>query len=132
MDLPIHLDKQTGIPLYVQIEQEIRLLVHLGTLKGGDPMPTVRALAVALEINSNTVARVYRDLERAGLLVLRRGIGTFVAGEARSRLPELPAGGPLEEKIAELVQLARRSAVSRAELIELVEARWKEVPDAQG
>jgi GntR family transcriptional regulator len=126
MDLPIQVDKQSGIPLYVQMEQQIRLLIHRGVLKAGELMPTVRMLAVALEINSNTVARVYRDLELAGMLVLKRGIGTFVA-EGAAAAPAKPADlDALEEKVAELVQLSRRFSISCAELLHLVETRWKE------
>jgi GntR family transcriptional regulator len=132
MDIPVHLDKQTGIPLYVQMEQQIQLLIHRGVLKAGDLMPTARALAVALEINSNTVARVYRDLQQAGLLVLKRGIGTFVAEGAMTR-PLKPANlSALEEKVTELVHLSRRSAITCAELLQLVESRWKEVPHVEG
>ena len=132
MDIPIQLDRQSGVPLYVQMEQQIQVLIHRGVLKAGDLMPTARALAVALEINSNTVARVYRDLQQAGLLVLKRGIGTFVAGGAMTQ-PLKPANlSALEERITELVHLSRRSAITRAELLQLVEARWKEVPDVAG
>jgi GntR family transcriptional regulator len=131
MGLAIHLDKQSGIPLYVQIEQQIRLLVHQGILKAGDLMPTVRALAVDLGINLNTVARVYRDLEQAGVLVLKRGIGTFVA-ESLPRSPVSPKEREaLEKRVAELIQFGRRLRLTSVELLQLVETRWKESSDAQ-
>jgi GntR family transcriptional regulator len=132
MDLPIQIEKSGGVPLYVQMEQQIRLLVVRGGLKPGDLMPTVRALAVALEINSNTVARVYRDLQQAGLLVLKRGIGTFVADDARVRPWNAADLQVLEEKAAELVETARQHQISGVELLQLVEAKWKESPDADG
>jgi DNA-binding transcriptional regulator YhcF (GntR family) len=132
MDLPLQLDKHSGMPLYLQMEQQIRLLIHRGVLKPGDLMPTVRALAVALEINSNTVARVYRDLEHSGLLVLKRGIGTFVADDAPTR-PWKPADlQAFEQKVAELVETARHYRISGVELLQLVEARWKEISHADG
>ena len=72
MDLPIKINKENGIPFHIQISEQIRLLIHQGILKTDDPIPTVRALAVDLEINSNTVARIYHDLQNKGLLKLKR------------------------------------------------------------
>ncbi len=131
MNLPLQIEKQSGIPLYVQLEQQIRLLVHRGVLKLGDPMPTVRALAVALEINSNTVARVYRDLEQAGLLVLKRGIGTFVAERATARPVKPTDLNVLEGKVAELIHLSGQFSITCEELLQLVQTRWKELLDVQ-
>jgi GntR family transcriptional regulator len=65
-------------PLYAQLERAIRLGISIGRLPPDAQLPTVRQLAVDLCINSNTVAKCYRDLERAGVLETRRGIGTFV------------------------------------------------------
>jgi GntR family transcriptional regulator len=131
MELPIELDKSSAIPLYAQVEQQIRLLVQRGSLKAGDLMPTGRSLAVALGVNLNTVARVYRDLEQSGLLVLKRGIGTFVAeGSATVPLEQADLEA-LDKKAAELVLLARQFPISRVELLQLVETRWKELVDGQ-
>ena len=66
-------------PIYAQLEQEIRLAIATGRLDVGDRLPTVRQLAVDLMINANTVAKVYKELERAGVLETQRGVGTFVA-----------------------------------------------------
>jgi GntR family transcriptional regulator len=131
MELPIELDKSSAIPLYAQIEQQIRLLIQRGVVKAGDMMPTGRSLAVALGVNLNTVARVYRDLEQGGVLSLKRGVGTFVAGGSATqplRQADLQA---LDQKAAELVLLARRFPISRVELLQLVETRWKELVDGQ-
>jgi GntR family transcriptional regulator len=65
-------------PLYAQLDRAIRLGISIGRLPPDTQLPTVRQMAVDLCINSNTVAKVYRDLERAGILETRRGIGTFV------------------------------------------------------
>ena len=66
------------LPLYAQLEREIKSAVVLGRLRLGDRLPTVRQLAVELRMNANTVARVYAELERQGVLSTRRGVGTFV------------------------------------------------------
>lgn len=126
MELPLAVQKTSGMPLYIQLQDQIRLLIKRGVLNTGDLMPTVRELAVALEINSNTVARVYRDLQREGWLVLRRGVGTFVA----PAVPSVPlARGNMqgvEQKVCELIKSARSLGLSSAELCQLVETRWKE------
>jgi GntR family transcriptional regulator len=73
-------------PLHAQLERSIRVAIAARRLCPGDQLPTVRQLAVALRINANTVARVYTQLERDGILETRRGVGTFVADGA----PESP------------------------------------------
>ncbi|GAC1475258.1 MAG: GntR family transcriptional regulator [Isosphaeraceae bacterium] len=65
-------------PLHAQIERGIRVAIATGRLGLGDQLPTVRQLAVDLRVNANTVARVYGELERAGIVETRRGVGTFV------------------------------------------------------
>jgi GntR family transcriptional regulator len=74
------------MPLYAQLERAIRHAIAIEKLRVGEQLPTVRQLAVELRINANTVAKVYAELERAGLLETRRGVGTFVkAREAALR-----------------------------------------------
>jgi len=72
------LDPSDPTPLYAQLDRAIRLGISIGRLRPETQLPTVRQLAVDLCINANTVAKVYRDLERAGILETRRGIGTFI------------------------------------------------------
>src|SRR5215208_5055819 len=71
-------DPADPTPLYAQLERGIRAAIAAGRLNVGDRLPTVRQLAVDLRINANTVAKVYAELERAGVLATQRGIGTFV------------------------------------------------------
>ena len=81
-------DANHPTPLYAQLERSIRFAIATGKLRIGDQLPTVRQLAVDLRINANTVAKVYAELERAGVLETRRGVGTFVSArpnEATSR-----------------------------------------------
>ena len=81
-------DANHPTPLYAQLERSIRFAIATGKLHIGDQLPTVRQLAVDLRINANTVAKVYAELERAGVLETRRGVGTFVSAhpyEAASR-----------------------------------------------
>lgn len=67
------------MPIYAQLEQTIRFAIVTGKLRAGEQLPTVRQLAVDLSVNANTVAKVYAELERAGVLETKRGIGTFVS-----------------------------------------------------
>lgn len=69
-------------PLYAQLDRAIRSGISIGRLPADTQLPTVRQLSVDLCINANTVAKVYRDLERAGIVETRRGIGTFIKSPA--------------------------------------------------
>ena len=71
-------DTQHPTPIYHQLERSIRFAIAVGKLGIGDQLPTVRQLAVDLRINANTVAKVYTELERGGVVETRRGVGTFV------------------------------------------------------
>jgi GntR family transcriptional regulator len=75
----ISIDARDSTPIYAQIEHALRAAIAAGRLRPGEQLPTVRELAVELAVNANTVARVYSDLERAGVLETRRGVGSFVA-----------------------------------------------------
>lgn len=75
-----HLSLQSnGVPIYVQLREQILALVGRGLLKPGAQIPTMRQVAVALKIDLNTVQRAYAELQRDGLLTLSRGRGTYVA-----------------------------------------------------
>src|SRR4026209_660505 len=94
----VMLDPRDATPIYAQLERGLRSAIASGRLRPGDQLPTVRQLAVELSVNANTIARVYVDLERAGVLETRRGVGTFVASQpalaaprAGHRDPELAA-----------------------------------------
>jgi GntR family transcriptional regulator len=73
------LDLHTGVPVYRQLVDQVRAGVASGSLAAGDQLPTVRQLAVDLEINPNTVMRAYRELELGGLLETHQGTGTFIS-----------------------------------------------------
>jgi GntR family transcriptional regulator len=71
-------DPSDPTPIYAQLERSIRASIVAGQLGSGDRLPTVRQLAVDLRLNANTVAKVYAELERAGVVATQRGVGTFV------------------------------------------------------
>lgn len=99
--MQISLNTADARPIYVQIMDEIRRALVLGTLRPEDSLPSVRQLAADLRVNPNTVAQAYRELERVGLAYVRRGQGTFVA-----------AGGSVEaERRALARDVARRALI---------------------
>src|SRR5688500_13835221 len=78
MDL-VSIDPRDATPIYAQLERGLRAAIATRRVRPGDQLPTVRQLAVELRINANTVARVYAELERAGVIETRRGVGSFIS-----------------------------------------------------
>lgn len=83
----VTIDPRDQTPLYAQLDRGLRAAIASGRLTAGDQLPTVRQLAVELRVNANTVARVYADLERDGVLETRRGVGSFVRASAAKARP---------------------------------------------
>ena len=83
----VTIDSRDKTPIYTQLERGLRAAIATGRLRVGDQLPTVRQLAVELRVNANTVARVYSDLERAGVLDTRRGVGSFVSAPPERARP---------------------------------------------
>lgn len=81
----IVLDMHSGVPVYRQIIDQVRGALASSALRAGDQLPTVRQLAVDLEINPNTVVRAYRELELGGLLETQQGTGTFISAQKLAR-----------------------------------------------
>ncbi len=75
---PVVIDYRSGMPIYVQIVEQVRQRVSTGELRPGDQLPTVRQMATDLRVNFNTVARAYRLLDEAGLISTQQGRGTYI------------------------------------------------------
>jgi GntR family transcriptional regulator len=103
------IDPSDPTPLYAKLERAIRVAIATGRLRLGDRLPTVRQLAVDLRVNANTVAKVYGELERSGVLETRRGVGTFVRATELEAVPEL-------ERARQLAALADRYLADAAAL----------------
>ena len=118
----LHISANDGVPIYLQIVNQVKYLVASGRLGPGDEMPPIRVLAERLLINPNTVARAYRELESAGLVVKRRTAGTFVS-DAGSPLARRERLRILTDRIDALLAEARQMNVDTEELIQLVRQR---------
>ena len=118
----IHISPHDGVPIYLQIVNQVKYLVASGRLTQGEEMPPIRTLAEDLMINPNTVARAYRELEAAGLVEKRRTAGTYVS-DAGSPLARRERMRILAERVDALLAEARQMNVSADEIVELLRQR---------
>ena len=119
------LDLHSGTPVYRQIMDQVRGGIASGALAAGDQLPTVRQLAVDLEINPNTVVRAYRELELGGLLETHQGTGTFISAQKMKRRDE-QRERQLVQIVGDCVARAGAAGFTVDELIEELRARSKE------
>src|SRR5260370_39822873 len=89
--LPLHLQPQSHVPLYIQLRDQLRALVHAGDLRSGDRIPASRELAVMLGVHRTTVANAYAELESEGLIQGHVGRGTFIKGSGNGLKITRPA-----------------------------------------
>jgi GntR family transcriptional regulator len=122
----IRLDSTDSSPIYVQIERGLRAAMATGRLPKGAQLPTVRELAVALRVNANTVAKVYSELERNGVVETRRGVGTFVAETPPAHPQERVSPEALRDFAARVLEEAAARGFSREEFITQLEVQLKE------
>jgi GntR family transcriptional regulator len=125
------IDPRSAVPIYVQVMEQIRQRVAAGVLAPGDQLPSVRELASQLLINPNTAARIYRDLEREGLVEFRRGQGTFVSERAKA-LAERDRLRLLSKRLEDLVAQARTFGVSDDVLVDLLREILSRSPSRAG
>jgi len=111
------LDLNSGMPVYRQIMDQVRGAIASGALTPGDQLPTVRQLAVDLEINPNTVVRAYRELELGGLLETHQGTGTFISAQKMKRA-DAERERQLTQIVADCVARAGAAGFTLDELIE--------------
>lgn len=78
----LKINSASGVPIYIQLMEQIKHAIEIGALRPGDQLPAIRSLAEDLVMNPNTVARAYRDLQHEGVLELRHGSGAFVSERA--------------------------------------------------
>ncbi|HEX7832200.1 MAG TPA: GntR family transcriptional regulator [Thermoanaerobaculia bacterium] len=124
----MNLDTRDGRPLYLQIMDEVRRAISVGTLRAEDPLPSVRELAGELVVNPRTVSQAYRELEREGVVYVRRGQGTFVSPTAQRDGGERRT---LARAVAKRALLeARRNCLNVEELLTMIQEVAAEEVDA--
>lgn len=111
----------TGVPIYVQLREQVLAAMGEGVLKPGDQMPTMRQVAVALRIDLNTVRHAYDDLEKLGTLRLERGRGSFVA-EPPAPAPRSAQGEAADRIARQTLAKARAAGVTPSLLLERIAA----------
>ncbi len=112
-----NVDSTSPTPIYAQLDRSIRTAIATGELEHGAQLPTVRQLAVDLAVNANTVARVYAQLERDGILETRRGVGTFVRESPSPQAARAHRERELRELIRRFVGDAALLGFTLSELI---------------
>jgi GntR family transcriptional regulator len=122
--MQLHISANDGVPIYLQIVQQIKYLVAAGRLAPGEELPAIRVLAEKLLVNPNTVARAYRELETAGIVTKRRTAGTFVS-DTGSPLARRERVKILTERIDALLAEARQMNIDLDEVLELMRERDK-------
>ncbi|MDR2194458.1 MAG: GntR family transcriptional regulator [Treponema sp.] len=122
-NITFSLDTASGTPIYRQIIRQIEYAILSERLKTGDRLPTIRALAVELKINPNTIAKAYSELEILGILTTQVGSGTFISDkkpEARNDV----RNRKIQEVLGRFMQELKNLGVEKNELLELIQERF--------
>lgn len=117
------LDFRSGVPLYVQLVEQVLQYLSTGGLRPGDQLPTVRQMAAELRVNFNTVARAYRMLDEAGLISTQQGRGTFIVDQPVADKTAVLKRDALEVQLEHFFVLLERQGYSPAE----VELSWQKM-----
>src|SRR3974390_801220 len=121
----IRLNPSSGVPIYLQIVEQVRHSIEIGALSEGDQLPAIRTLAEELVVSPNTVVKAYDDLEQEGLIRLRHGAGAYVkkGNPAKSQVRRFKEGSVV---VKEAVRKLRGLGLSDDESRRLFEAEWIE------
>lgn len=120
--MQLHISTDDGVPIYLQIVNQVKYLVASGRLTAGEEMPPIRVLAERLLINPNTVARAYRELEAAGIVEKRRTAGTYVSDQG-SPLARRERIKILTQRIDALLAEAGQLDIGWDDVVKLIEER---------
>lgn len=127
--MKLHIEPESKVPIYIQVEEQIRSLIAAGQLQPGEQLPTIRELAADLRVNYNTIARIYRDLDRDGLISTQRGQGTFIAGVPDAEQMAHKRQEKLHAIVCSFLDEVRTLGYAPGEIAEVFEeelARWRE------
>jgi len=113
----VAIDPRDATPIYAQLQRGLRAAIATGRLKPGDQLPTVRQLAVELRVNANTVSRVYVELERAGVIETKRGVGSFVSATPAQAHPPREHDRRVKAFVTRVLHDADAAGLSLADVI---------------
>ena len=117
--IEFRLASHTNVAVYMQLVQQVKQALRLGRLEPGEQLPTVREVAEALAINPHTVLKAYRELELAGLVDGRAGLGTFVRRSVPGR--SLSRQAALQRELVAWLRRTRAAGWEREDIVALVE-----------
>lgn len=129
--MQLHITTKDGIPIYVQIVNQVKYLVAAGRLALGEEIPPIRVLAQQLVVNPNTVAKAYHELEREGVVTKRHGSGTYISDNG-SPLGRRERTRILTQRIDALLAEARHMDVPLKEILDLVRDRHDNLQPKEG
>ena len=121
------LDPKSGVPIYRQIQDQIRCGIAAGKLRSAEQLPTVRALAVDLAVNPNTIIKAYSELERLGILTTEQGSGTYVAPQPVVALSARERQDKLATLCNEFLSQAAQYGFGPADVLQAVRTLMTEV-----
>lgn len=127
----MHVDPSSHVPIYLQIVEGIRDRVAAGVLRSGEALPSLRALALQLHVNPNTVQRAYDELAREGLIYARRGRGLFVA-QAGATAARNGSAESVRQTFAEGIRTAQAAGMGTAEIRKAFEASLRSTNRKRG
>ena len=123
--LMLQIDFRSGLPIYIQIVNQVQAQVAGGILQPGDQLPTVRALAEELRVNFNTIARAYRILDEARIISTQQGRGTYITEIPPPKVTERLRRESLEALTQRYISEALRLEFSKDEISEMVRVQLK-------
>ncbi len=129
--MQLHISTNDGVPIYLQIVNQVKYLVAAGRLAPGEEVPPIRVLAEQLVVNPNTVAKAYHELEREGVVTKKHGSGTYISDNG-SPLARRERMKILTQRIDALVAEARHMDVPLKEVIDLVRERHDNIQPKEG
>jgi GntR family transcriptional regulator len=115
-------DVSSGIPLYLQLKEEIKKAFFQGFFSPGEKLPPVREMALSLKVNPNTVARAYQELEKEGYVSSRIGKGTFFK---KSSLKEKEKLKLLQPHLFSFLAEAKKLSFEKSEILDLLQKYWE-------
>ena len=125
----MNIDPSSHVPIYLQIADAVRAAVAAGTYRPGEVLPSLRAMALQIHVNPNTVQRAYDELEREGLIYSQRGRGLFVAERGTASAQSM-AGDGVRRALDEAIRAGQIAGMSAAQVRKIFDAALQNAAQA--